>query len=51
MLLMQKLQNPKAGRVAFQAVTPYQSFKLDPRSDNLVSFTEQLTTLGVGYVT
>lgn len=38
MLLMAKLQNPKAGTVAFQGVTLYQSLKLDPRSYNLGRF-------------
>ena len=51
MPLMAKLQNPKAGTVAFQGVTLYQSLKLDPRSDNLGRFTEQLLTLGVGGIT
>lgn len=32
MLLTQDLQNPKAGRVAFQGITLHQSSVLDPRS-------------------
>lgn len=46
MLLMTKLQRRKGGRVVFQGATLYHSSKLDLRSDNLLSFTEQLTTLG-----
>lgn len=49
MLLMQKLLSTK-GRLDFQRVTLYQSSNLD-LSDKLVSFTGQLTTLGVVDIT
>lgn len=51
MLLTQKLRNPEAGRVVSRGVTLDQPSTLDPRSDDLMSVTEQLTTLRVGAVT